>query len=224
LILFLQDLLQGFRIFYYHKIPRKANIRKFEGKLKELKILYKENQLNREEIVECLEGWMAYARHGNTYRYRRELLRNFNKNFRIRDKSQIIRSAKITNFFRKVHASKIEFSSQKTLLLVKKGLSIKEIAEIRRFKEGTIWEHIANLIEHGQLQIWKIMPKRKIARILQKIKHSAEPLKEVKERGKSADYNEINSVRAYLKMKENIKRKNIREAKKEALQASSFKE
>ena len=102
----------GFRIFQYHKIPRKTNIRKFHNKLNELKILYKENQLNREQVVECLEGWMAYAKQGNTYKYRRNLLRSFNKNFPIRNKNEIIISKKTRNFFRKYYSSKIEFSSQ----------------------------------------------------------------------------------------------------------------
>ena len=123
-----------------------------------------------------------------------------------------IHSKKIRNFFRKVHASKIEFSVQKTLLLIKKGLKPKEIAEIRELKENTIWEHMANLVEHGQLPIWNIMPKRKIAYILEKIKFSTEPLKEIKSKFASnrITYDEINCVRAHLKMKENIRKKKER--------------
>lgn len=170
----------GFKIFPNHKIPRKTNLRKFQSKLKELKILYKEKQLNREQVVECLEGWMAYAKQGNTYKYRRNLLKNFNRNFPIRNKNEIIRSKKIKNFFRKYYASKVEFSSQKTLLLLRKGLSIKEIAEERCLKEATVWEHIINLIEYGQFAVWSILPKKKIVYLLQRIKNPFEPLKQVK--------------------------------------------
>ncbi len=139
----------GFKIFFYHRIPRKTNLRKFKNKLKELKILYQENQITRENVVEHLEGWMAYAKQGNTYKYRRNLLRNFNKNFQIKNKDHIIRSTKIKNFFRKYYASKIEFSSQKTLFMLRKGLSLQDIARERSVKEATIWEHIITLIEHG---------------------------------------------------------------------------
>lgn len=200
----------GFRIFSHHRIPRKANIRKFEGKVKELKILYYENQLNREQVVEKLEGWMAYAKQGNTHKYRRNLLRNFNKNFPIKNKDQIIRSKKIRNFFRKYYTSKIEFSSQKTLLLIKKGLTIKEIAIEREIKEATVWEHIINLIEHGQLAIWNILSKKKIVYLLKKIKDNTKPLKNIKERiyDKRITYDEIACVVAHLKMKEKIRKKN----------------
>ncbi len=200
----------GFRIFPYHRIPRKTNLRKFQGKMNELRVLYKENQLNREQVVECLEGWMAYAKQGNTYKYRRNLLRNFNKNFPIRNKREIIISKKIKNFFRKYYSSKVEFSSQKTLLLLRKGLTVSEISKERVIKEATVWEHCVNLIEHGQLAVWSILSRRKIVYLLQKIRDSEESLKQIKERiyDKRVTYDEIACVRAHLKMKEKIKQKN----------------
>ncbi len=199
----------GFRIFFHYRIPRKANIRKFQNKLKELKELYKESQLNREQVIEYLEGWMAYAKQGNTYKYRRNLLRNFNKDFPIKSKNEIIRSKKIKNFFKKYYASKIEFSSQKTLLSLRKGLSIQQIAKERVIKETSVWAHIINLIEHGQLAVWFIMPKKKIVYLLQRIKDYSEPLKQIKERisDKEITYDEIACVKAHLKMKERIKQK-----------------
>ena len=69
----------GLKIFYHHTLIRKSNRKNFERKLKELKILYREGQLNREQVVERLEGWLAFAKHANSYKYRREILRNFNK-------------------------------------------------------------------------------------------------------------------------------------------------
>ena len=200
----------GFRIFPRHKIPRKTNIRKFQSKLKELKYLYKENKINREQVVEHLEGWMAYVKQGNTHKYRRNILRSFNKHFPIHNKSQIIRSKKIKNFFKKFYASKVEFSIQKTLVLVRKDKKINEIAKERGIKESTVWEHLANLIEHGQLAVWSIMPKKKIVYTLQRIKDASEPLKQIKERieDKRISYDEINCVRAHVKMKAKIKSKN----------------
>ncbi len=202
----------GVRIFYYHKLVRKSNLKKFEYAMRELKILYGEKQIRREEVVECLEGWMAYAQHANTYKYRRGLLRQFNKNFPIRHKNQLIRSKKIKNFYRKVYASKVEFSVQKTLLLLRKRLTVQQIAEARSIKEATVWGHFANLIEYGQLPVWIIMPKKKIVKILQNIKSPLESLTEIKRRlkEKSITFNEIDCVRAHLKMKEKIKKSNYR--------------
>ena len=196
----------GLKIFYHYSLIRESNRKNFERKLKELKILYREGQINREQVVESLEGWMAFAKHANSYKYRRELLRNFNKNFPIKDKSQIIRSKKIKNFFRKVYASKVEFSVQKTLLLIKKGFTVRQIAEARSIKEGTVWNHFSNLIEHGQLPVWRIMPKRKIVKIISKIRDPSESLKQIKDRIKdnNISYDEIACVRAHLKMKEKI--------------------
>ena len=199
----------GFRIFCYHKLPKKSNYHKFESKFRYLKTLYSERQISREKVVEALEGWMAYAKQGNTYKYRRNLLRSFNKHFHIYDKSQIIKSKKNTNFFRKFYSSKIEFSVQKTLALVHKGLNVVEIAKVRGFKEGTIWSHFANLIEHGQLAVWKIMPKKKIVKILRSIKNCSESLTQIRARhlAKNITFNEIACVLAHVKMKEKIKNK-----------------
>ncbi len=197
----------GFKNFYRYRIIKESNRKNFERKLKELRILYKENKIDREKVVEHLEGWLAFAKHANSYKYCRELLKNFNKNFPIIDKHQVIRTKKIKNFFRKVYASKMEFSSQKTLFLFRKGLTFQEIAAMRSINEGTVWQHFADLIEHGQLSVWNILSKRKIIIILSKIKSFSEPLKQTKERinGDNISYDEINCVRSYLMMKEKIR-------------------
>lgn len=199
----------GFRMFPNHRLVRKSNLHKFEKKLKQDQLLYREEQISREKVVEHIEGWMAYAKHANTYAYRRDLLRKFNKNFPIKDKSQIIRSKKMRNFYRKVYASKIEFSVQKTLLLVKKGLAIAEIAKERGIKEGTVWSHFSNLIEHGQLAVWKVLPRNKIMAILPNIKDGIESLSALKARISSKfTFNEIECVRSYVRFKEKIAQNN----------------
>ena len=204
----------GLKIFYHHSLIRESNRRNFERRFRELKILYGEGQINREQVVESLEGWMAFAKHANSYKYRRELLKNFNKNFPIKDRSQIIRSRKIKNFFRKVYASQTDFSVQKTLLLLRKGFGVEQIAKMRVVKEGTVWSHLANLIEHGQLSVWSVMPKKKIVRIITRIRHPSEQLKQIKERVKDRNisYDEIACIRAHLKMKEKIRESNVRKS------------
>lgn len=66
--------LLGFRVFYHYKLPRKSNIRKFEIKLTELIKNYNSNEITKEKLVESIEGWCAYAMHGNTYKYRKRLI------------------------------------------------------------------------------------------------------------------------------------------------------
>ena len=117
-----------------------------------------------------------------------------------------MRSKKIRNFFRKYYTSKIEFSVQKTLLFLRKGHSIKEIAQERGVKESTIWAHCANLIEYGQLKIWSIIFAGKVAQIIKRVKNPDEPLKIIKNRiaDRKITYDEISCVRAHLIWKRKI--------------------
>jgi len=64
--------LLGFRIFYHYKLPRKSNIRKFERKMVDLIGKYKRGKIDKEKLMESIEGWCAYARHGNTYKFRKK--------------------------------------------------------------------------------------------------------------------------------------------------------
>jgi retron-type reverse transcriptase len=72
--------LLGFRIFYYYKLPRNSNIRKFEKKLIELIKDYNEGMISKEKLMESVEGWCAYAIHGNTYKLRKKLIEAINGN------------------------------------------------------------------------------------------------------------------------------------------------
>lgn len=96
------------------------------------------------------------------------------------------------------------------MYLFKKGLSVKEIALERIIKEGTVWEHLANLIECGHLSIWNVFFKRKIVRILSKIRSKNDWLRDIKKRlnEKSITYDEIACVLAYVKFKDKIRRRN----------------
>ena len=95
------------------------------------------------------------------------------------------------------------FSTQKTLYLFKRGSDIKEIAKARAVKESTVWEHLAKLIEHNQLQLSKVLAKDKISKILQKIRNENDRLTDIKIRieGTSIALDEINCVLASLKGK-----------------------
>ena|SRR3989344_7250686 len=59
----------GFRNYYYYKLLRKRNLRKFNLKVKE----YKDCLVTKEKMFEILQGWQAYAKWGNTYRLREKI-------------------------------------------------------------------------------------------------------------------------------------------------------
>lgn len=70
--------LLGFRIFYYYKLLRKNNTRQVKKNLEEWSRLYGENQIDYEKLISKLEGWFAHAKHGDTYRLRKIIVKNIN--------------------------------------------------------------------------------------------------------------------------------------------------
>jgi retron-type reverse transcriptase/predicted DNA-binding transcriptional regulator len=199
----------GFRIFYHHKLIRKKNLLKFETKLCTLKEECAKGLAERENIVEFFEGWLAYTSHANTYKYRRHLVRVFNHAFPLEGSVKTWHVKKHENLLKKTETANSEFTVQKTLLLFKKGRGISEIAKARGIKESTVWAHLANLIEHNQLPLWKVLPQSKITTIILHIRAENDPLKEIKSRITNQDitFDEINCVIAHMKAKN--KKKNI---------------
>jgi hypothetical protein len=66
--------LLGFRIFYHHKLVHKRNLRKIRARLAQTIQDYVEERLDAQDVFKKLQGWEAYAMHGNTYKLR-EMLR-----------------------------------------------------------------------------------------------------------------------------------------------------
>lgn len=66
--------LLGFRVFYYHKLLRKSNFRKFQRKFSKLKESYLNKIIDKENLFRFLSGWIGYAMHANTYRLRCNVL------------------------------------------------------------------------------------------------------------------------------------------------------
>ncbi len=193
----------GFRVFFYHKLLRKSNLKNFEKKFNNLRILFDEGVISREKVLESLEGWLAYCSNANTFKYRKHLIRNFNKYFSHGKRLFIHNKKKYVNYIKKINESELEFSVQKTLFQFRKGISIKEIAVNRCVKESTIWEHLVNLIEHRQLSVWEVLPREKIYKILSKIYSHKEKLKDIKRRFKDENitYDNIACVMASIKSK-----------------------
>src|SRR3989344_532686 len=200
----------GFKIFPHHRLIKKKNKKKFERKLQDLKKRYSENETKREKIIEIFEGWITYSSQANTYKYRKKLTSRFNQYFPIKKDDTQIKSVKLNeNINNAIFNSELQFSQQKTLFLLKKGHTIKQIAEKRNIKENTVWDHIATLIDHHQLKLKEILPNDKIKKIMTNIRSSNDTLKDIKERIKddTITYNEINCILANIKGKH--KKKNI---------------
>jgi len=193
----------GFRIFFHHKLIRKSNLKNFERKFNNLRILFDEEIIGREKALEALEGWLAYCSHANTHKYRRYIIRNFNKYFSHGNKLLVHNKKNYINYIRKVKEGELLFSVQKTLLHYKKGLSVKEIAIKEGIKEATVWGHLINLIEHRQLSVWEVLPREKACKILSKIYSHKEKLRDIKKRLKDdcITYDEIACVMASIKSK-----------------------
>jgi RNA-directed DNA polymerase len=190
----------GFRVFYHHKLLVQKNMRKFSNKMKQMKKQYQNGLIDREKVIEKFEGWLAYASHANTYKYRRKMTSEFNRSFPVQEEMKIVSVKKHENLNHEIDANKMEFSQQKTLQLIRKGMNAKQIADNRGIKEGTVWNHLTSLVENHQITIKSIIPKNKIKTILSNIKSPEDKLKDIKERIKddSISYNEINCVLANL--------------------------
>ncbi len=63
----------GFKIFYYHKLLRKRNIRKCFRNINHLKQRYDEKQLTYDEVYDYIQGWFAYAKNANTHKLRHKI-------------------------------------------------------------------------------------------------------------------------------------------------------
>jgi len=199
----------GFRIFYYHRLVRKSNLKNFERRFNHLRILFDEEIIGREKAIKSLEGWLAYCSNANTHKYRKHLIINFNRNFSHGKKLLVHNKKNYANYIHKVKESELKFSVQRTLFNYKKELKIKDIALKQGIKESTVWEHLISLIEHKQLSIWEVLPREEINLIINKIYSPKDRLRDIKKRlrKESITYDEIACVMASVKSKRNHKNK-----------------
>lgn len=73
--------LLGFRVFYHYKPLKKSNTRRIWKRLERFGCAYEKSEIGRKEIVQSLEGWLAYAGFANTYNLRRKVVARFNELF-----------------------------------------------------------------------------------------------------------------------------------------------
>lgn len=63
----------GFKIFYHYKRARKRNVKYFKTRLKKFEEKYNLGEIDKEKIIQSVEGWFAYIMWGDTYRLRKKL-------------------------------------------------------------------------------------------------------------------------------------------------------
>lgn len=71
----------GFRVFFYHKLLKKSNVRKIKQKLKALEQECKLHEIDYDLVYDFLEGWIAYAKNANAYKLRKKITAEFEKDF-----------------------------------------------------------------------------------------------------------------------------------------------
>jgi len=63
----------GFRVFSHHRLLKKSNLRNMKKKLDLLLNQYKKHEVDYDTIYNFFEGWFAYAKHANTYNWRKKM-------------------------------------------------------------------------------------------------------------------------------------------------------
>lgn len=71
----------GVKIFPHHLLIKQKNIRKFQRKYAAFCSSFERGELTYDSIYDFLEGWIAYAKHANTYKLRKKILQQFEEKF-----------------------------------------------------------------------------------------------------------------------------------------------
>ncbi len=62
----------GYRVFYHYKLLRKRNVRYFMKKLEKNVSLYNQKEISEEQFQSRINGWLGYARFGDTFNFLRK--------------------------------------------------------------------------------------------------------------------------------------------------------
>ncbi len=73
----------GFRIFPKYRLLKKSNSGRIWKRLEKFKQKYEKGEINRSEVLQSLEGWLAYAKFADTYKFRKRVIAKFNGLFPI---------------------------------------------------------------------------------------------------------------------------------------------
>lgn len=69
--------LLGFRIFFHFRLLKKSNARRIWKRLGAFRQMHEKGEMSRTEIVQSLEGWLAYAEFADAYKFRRNVSAGF---------------------------------------------------------------------------------------------------------------------------------------------------
>jgi hypothetical protein len=71
----------GFVILPQYRLLKNRNLKKFKRKLKEIHLLYDKEEIGYDELYDFMEGWLAYAKHADTYNLRQKIIAEFEEKF-----------------------------------------------------------------------------------------------------------------------------------------------
>ncbi len=71
----------GLRVFYFHKLLKKQNLKKFRNKFTNLQQQFYNSHIDYDVLYGALEGWIAYSKFGETYKLRTAITSEFERNF-----------------------------------------------------------------------------------------------------------------------------------------------
>ena len=71
----------GLKIFPFHKIMKKRNVRSFKRKLKALCKKYDNSEVMYDGVYDFLEGWTAYAKNADTFNVRKKIIKSVEGRF-----------------------------------------------------------------------------------------------------------------------------------------------
>lgn len=71
----------GFKVFPHYRLIKRRNRRKFQRTLRENSSLFENKQIDYDELYDFIEGWIAYAKHADTYKMRMKILEEYELRF-----------------------------------------------------------------------------------------------------------------------------------------------
>ncbi|MBA7493887.1 hypothetical protein ES702_04452 [subsurface metagenome] len=71
----------GYRIFYHYRLLRKRNIKFFVKRLEKNVFLYNNKEISEEQFESRINGWLGYAKYGNTFNLIKKTFSNQNDIF-----------------------------------------------------------------------------------------------------------------------------------------------
>ena len=80
----------GFNVFYYHRIIKKSNMRRFKKKLHHESIKLAVGDLNYGNFINGLQGWFGYAMWANTYKLRTNIVKIIDHSLKIQNNKALI--------------------------------------------------------------------------------------------------------------------------------------